>query len=419
MLQNKIILHIDMNSYFASVEQQANPFLRGKPVGVCAYISKNGCIIASSKEAKKVGIATGCRIRDALEKDPQVVLVQNDPSKYRTVTQKLFAILNEYTTNLEPYSIDEAFLDITGIVGVRAQPHVMDKLQIAHYIGEEINMRVKREIGEWLTCSIGISYTRFLAKLLSDTGPKDAVSVCAPDDITNLLNTLQLTDIWGINRRLELQFNNMGINTPLELYHADPAVILSALHRPGYFLWAGLHGREVSQSVAAREHPKSIGHSYCMPKKTTDKKYLAHILMKLCEKTGRRMREKQFDARLIHVYWRYTKGGGGRQSIRLYAPIYDSIDIFNHAWLSIQESVLTDTVSMLAVSVSDFSPAKDQQTLFQSFDAQSVKRRSLLGAMDAINDKHGEYTVIRGAMWGTDKNAPDRIGFRKTVSWES
>jgi DNA polymerase IV len=163
----KVILHIDMNSYFASVEQQANPFLRGRPVGVCSYLSPGGCIIASSMEAKAKGIKTGCRVSDARMLDPDVVLLENEPSKYRSATDKIFGILKEYTDTFEPYSIDEAFLDLTG--WVRDFP-------AAESLGRDIQCRIKAEIGEWLNSSVGIGWTRFLAKFAGDIAPKKACS---------------------------------------------------------------------------------------------------------------------------------------------------------------------------------------------------------------------------------------------------
>jgi DNA polymerase-4 len=156
-----------MNSYFASCEQQANPFLRGKPVGVCSYLSKNGCIIASSMEAKKFGVKTGCRVLDAKILCPEIVLLENEPAKYRSITEKIFPILSEYTDTLEPYSIDEAFLDLTGWVADLAE---------AKKKGEEIQRRIKKEVGEWLKSSVGISHTRWLAKFASDIADKDSVS---------------------------------------------------------------------------------------------------------------------------------------------------------------------------------------------------------------------------------------------------
>jgi DNA polymerase-4 len=159
----RVILHIDMNSYFASVEQQANPFLRGRAIGVVATMSPNGCIIASSVEAKAKGIKTGFRVREARDIDPNIILIPNDAAKYRTVTGGILRILRSYTEDIELYSIDEAFLNLTGFVS---------SLEEAISIGERIRQRITAEVGEWLKCSIGIAPTRWLAKFGSDIAPK-------------------------------------------------------------------------------------------------------------------------------------------------------------------------------------------------------------------------------------------------------
>src|SRR3989338_9170906 len=299
----RIILHLDMNSYFASVEQQANSFLRGRPVGVCAYLSRHGCIIASSKEAKAVGIKTGCRVAEALNLCPKAVLLQNDPPKYRSLTKRIFKILAEYTENLEPYSIDEAFLDLTNIpIALRrgnSEPglKIVRDLKDAYQIGQEINQRIKNEIGEWLTSSIGVAETKFWAKLLSDTGPKDGVSYIEPVQYKHYLESIRLTDIWGINYRLEKRFNRQGIYTPLDLVNSSGSKIIQHFGKYGYFLWLNLQGINVGPIKKEEDlAPKSIGHSYVLPNKTKDKDYLVGILMKLCEKTGRRLREQGLEA---------------------------------------------------------------------------------------------------------------------------
>ena len=166
-------------------------------------------------------------------------------------------------------------------------------------------------------------------------------------------------------------------------------------------------------------------------KNTIDKEYLAQILMKLCEKTGRRLRELEFDAKAVTVYWSYVAGGHAGRSKRLYAPIYESWDIFRLAWQPLQNLDLPDKVRMLAVSVSNFVPRSQQLNLFEdikedlpspslrrTFSRGEKEKYSLSRALDEVNNKYGEFTLIRGSMWGTSKNAPDRIGFRKTVSWE-
>ncbi len=242
MQNRKIIMHIDMNSYFASVEQQANLFLRGRPVGVCAYLSPGGCIIASSMEAKAKGVKTGCRVRDAKVLCPEIFLIENEPAKYRSTTEKIFAIFEEYTDRVEHYSIDEAFLDLTGwanerIIAIRhpevfcsvipakagiqeedAQRHFSALSWIPHHPslpirsvrddsreeGQDvfywakvtaliIRERIKIEVGEWMDCSIGISYTKFLAKFASDIADKKSVLVIRQSSRNAQRKTLHVT----------------------------------------------------------------------------------------------------------------------------------------------------------------------------------------------------------------------------------
>ena len=237
-MKNKIILHIDMNSYFASVEQQANPFLRGKSVGVCAYLSPNGCIIASSMEAKEKGIKTGTKVRETKEIDPDIVLVENEPAKYRSTTEAIFKIFSEYTDTVEPYSIDEAFLNLSGWT---------ESLEAAKRLGREIQHRIKDEVGERLNCSVGISWTKWLAKFASDIAPKK--SVLTIDNREKLNETLAgrpLIDAWGINTRMEKRLNMLGIKNLMDLKNFSADKIRRALGRYGYYLWANVSGQIVS-----------------------------------------------------------------------------------------------------------------------------------------------------------------------------
>ncbi|MCU0679601.1 MAG: DNA polymerase IV [Planctomycetes bacterium] len=401
---NRIILHIDMNSYFASVEQQANPFLRGKPVGVCAYLSPGGCIIASSAEAKQKGIKTGCTVREALALDPKVVLLENEPAKYRSTTEKLYAILKAYTDRMEPYSIDEAFLDLTGWVKGWVK---------AEKIGREIQARIKAEIGGWLNSSVGISFTKFLAKFASDIAPKKSMLVIdTREKLAGLLKDRPLTDAWGINIRMEARFNFLGIKNLLDLKNYSPDRIRRALGRYGYYLWAGVNGEEITSVLAGAPAPKSVGHSYCVPKHTTDKGYLAPVLYKLCEKAGRRLRALDREARVIQVGWAYTRAGGVHKSWTLPEPMFTAEEIFTPASSFLSSARLLLPVRMLFISVARLEPVSAQMSLFED----NLSRKELSRALDKLNDKYGEYTVIRGAMWGTADAARDRIGFRKTVA---
>jgi len=419
LMKDKIILHIDMNSYFASVEQQANPFLRGKPVGVCAYLSPGGCIIASSMEAKAKGIKTGCQVREARKLDPNVILVENEPAKYRSTTEAIFNIFKDYTDRVEPYSIDEAFLDLTGQPSLtcpsRQELRTASRaggFSRAQELGREIQHRVKSEVGEWLNCSVGISWTKWLAKFASDIAPKKSVLVL--DSKEKLMDTLEdrpLTDAWGINIRMERRLNMLGIKDLLELKNFSPDRIRRALGRYGYYLWANVNGEEIAVVERGVKAPKNIGHSYCVPKKTTDKNYLSPVLYKLCEKTGRRLRGQDLEAQSINVLLAYTRGGGIGRSWKTADKMFTTEEIYAEAGRLLSGSKLCLPVRMVAVSVGRLAPVTSQMSFFED----KLARKDLSRALDSLNDKYGEYTVVRGRMFGTDDIARDRIGFRKTV----
>jgi DNA polymerase IV len=398
---NKIIMHLDMNSYFASVEQQANPFLRGRAVGVCSYLSPGGCIIASSMEAKAKGIKTGCRVNEAKVLDPKVVLVENEPAKYRSTTEKIFAILSSYGGAVEPYSIDEAFIDLTGWV------NNFDK---ATCLAREIQFRIKEEVGVWLNCSVGISWTKFLAKFAGDIAPKK--SILAIEDklkLTELLRGRSLCDAWGINVRTETRLNLLGIKSLLDFKNYSEDKIRRSLGRYGYYLWANVNGIEISQVGEGSPAPKSIGHSYCLPKRTTDKDYLRGVLYKLCEKAGRRLRDSDLEAESMHVGWSYLREGGYFRSFKTKEKLFTTEEIFKYANQVLEKAQLAMPVRMLAVSVGSLSSVTSQMSFFED----NLSKKDLSRALDKINDKFGEFTVVRGQMFGTEDMARDRIGFRK------
>ena len=391
-----------MNSYFASCEQQANPFLRGRPVGVCAYLSKNGCIIASSIEAKKFGVKTGCRVFEAKELCPQIILIENEPAKYRSITQKIFSILFDYTDSIEPYSIDEAFLDLTGFA------HNFKETKI---IADQINQRIKKEVGEWLKASIGISETRFLAKFASDIAEKDSILIIEKEKAYKFFDR-EVTEAWGINTRLQIRLNALGIFTLNDLRRYPVSNLLQAFGKVGYYLWANVNGIELEGVKNEQElKPKSVGHSYCLPRRTKDKNYLLAILLKLCEKTGRRLRKLECEARTICFGFSYLHGGGFYKVKKLKNPVFETKNIFLAAKKLFLENQLQDEVSFLAISLSSLIPLQNQASLFQ--DNLALKKLST--SMDEINDKYGEHTIFLGNMFGTEKFARDRIGFRKSI----
>ncbi len=402
-MKHRIIVHLDMNSYFASVEQQANPFLRGKSVAVCAYLSDNGTIIASSVEAKAKGIKTGTRVSDALRLDPALVLVENEPAKYRTVTERIFNILRSYTDAMEPYSIDEAFLDLTGWVKDYAE---------AEQVAKKIKERIKLEVGEWLKCSVGISWTKFLAKFAGDTAPKGEVLIITPKNLEACL-ACEVDQAWGIGKAMSSRLRDLGIRTLLELKRSDPIKLKQRLGIYGYYLWCHANGQEISVVTQDAALPKSIGHSYCLPKKTTDKQYLEKVLLKLCEKTGRRLRSLNLEAQVSHLRLACLYDSHLNKTTRQSSGIFTTRDLFDPLREFLSGAHLTVAVVQMAVAATSLRPVSKQLDLF----SEKLKHKEVSLAMDRINNRYGEYTITSGLMLGTEDLAKDRIGFRKTISF--
>lgn len=400
---SRIILHLDMNSYFASVEQQANPLLRGRPVGVCAYLSPHGCIIASSIEAKARGIKTGMRVPAAKAVCPELVLVENDPAKYRFVSEQVFSILREYAGHMEIYSIDEAFADLSGLV---------DSLSEAARLGQVIKQRIRTEVGDWLRCSIGIAPTRWLAKFASEEQKPDGLTVLTAHDLDRVFAGRPLEHAWGIASALSGKLQTLGIKDLLGLKRASPEKLRRCLGMNGYYLWAAVNGIETSGvGDHEAESPKSIGHSYCLPKRTTDITYLRAVMTKLVCKAGWRMRRQGLQARGVRGGYDFVSGGGMWHSWQLAVPIETDSEIAREAGKLLQPGSVSRPVRLLAVSLFSLSPASSQLSLFTDV----ASHRSLSRALDEINERYGSFTVMPGHLLAVKGQALDRIGFRKSV----
>lgn len=423
----RIILHLDMNSYFASVEQQANPHLRGRSVGVVATMSPNGCVIASSIEAKARGIKTGVRVQEAQALDPQVLFIPNDSAKYRSCTEGIFRILREYTEDIEMYSIDEAFLTLTGFVHGFSQ---------AATLAEEIRRRIQREVGEWLRCSIGIAPTRWLAKFAGDTADKGKTQIIHRGNLHETLDPRRVTDAWGIAHRLERRLNALNIYSLGHLRHYPVINLMQVFGIMGYELWAHVNGIEVP-GLRTPDIPKSIGHQHVFTKKATSLEYPKAVLAKLCEKAGRRLRKLNLEAYGVWVratlpeWYREpgstrfisnhlwgprsgrVHGGGGK----LAYPLYDTRDIFRHCWEYLRGDLPPGAFpNSLAMGLFYLKPRVNQLELWPRLKQQDSP--ALAGALDRLNDKYGDFTVTRGSLWGMgEKDAPDRVGFRKSVAF--
>lgn len=397
--QKPLVMHIDLNSCFATVEQQANPLLRGKPVVVAAYSTPNAFILAPSIEAKQVGIKMGMNIRDARMVYPNVIVRTPDPPKYRDVHQKFMKIFTSYSPDVTAKSIDEAVIDF------RPVETLYPDLEA---VGREIKLRMKLEIGEWIRCSIGISTNMFLAKLAATLHKPDGLTTI---DHTNLLDTYkkcELMDFCGINVRYKARLNAYGILTPLDFFYATGEKLQKDVFRSivGGYWFKKIRGYEADP----KDFPtKSIGHQYALKIPTDDKHELARLLMKLCEKMGRRLRKKGFIAQGIHMWFLYRDRTSWHRGRLMHENLYTTLELYKHAQFIFNSQPELKPITHIGVSCYHLSPHDSRQ--LSLFEEESAKARSVADAADQLNDKYGEFTVVPGTMAEMDDVIIDRIAF--------
>ncbi len=401
--KKQTIMHLDMNSYFASCEQQANPSWRGKPVGVCSYLHPMGTIIAASIEAKALGISTGTKLWEAKLKEPKIILVRDEPTKYRVITERIRKIITDYTDQVENYSIDESFLCFHGT----DLELVNEKKKIVK-LALEIKQRIKKEVGDWLNCSVGIAKTRFLAKVASDYKKPDGLVIIDDKNIDSMLRNLSLTDLWGISRGLKGKLNSLGIFSPLDIKKSSPLFLMKKMGRGGYFLWSRLNALEVdSRLTRNKTNDKSLGHSYTLIEKTDEKKKLALLFLKLCEKIGRRLRKQNKVAKTCFIGWKYAYGGGFACQEKINKITDDSLVIFQIINKHLTRKILAGKIRKIFVNVSGLEEKKTQLNFF----TDEIKNDRLWKSIDELNDRYGDFAVRRGIVNNLEGQIPDRIAF--------
>ncbi len=409
----RLLCHIDMNSYFASVEQQANPHLRGRPVGVCAYLHRYGCVIAASVEAKQQGMKVGMSMEEARTRVPSAVFVQNEPSKYRATTAKILRIFRELTPTVEVYSIDEAFLDLTGWCRDEAE---------AAFLVTRVKHRIATEVGEWLRCSAGIAPTRFLAKFASDRQKPNGLVILNHQNLDECLARAELEDACGIGPRIRRRLERLKIYSLLDLKQAPVGNLMRSFGKYGFYLWAKVNGIECERLQDGEPVPKTIGHSYCVPMSVHREKKVAAVLARLTERAGRRLRRHGLFAGAIVVTVGLRDQGTYRtECLRFCEPVADPWSLGDAASRTLHVCWKGEPVDFLAVTLVDLSrpTAQTRLPLIPTIASglRTTDRLPALGrSLDVIRDKYGEQSVVFGRMLPLldgDDHAADRIGFRK------
>lgn len=389
------VMHLDLNSCFATIEQQANPNLRGRPIAVAAYTSANGCILAASVEAKQLGIKTGLRVKEGLAIYPKLVILPPDTDKYRFVHQALRSLLSNYTPNLLPKSIDEFVLDFSH-----------SQYQDLFTLARQIKNQIRREVGEWLTVSVGLGPNRFLAKVASNLRKPDGLEEISINNYQSVYSRLTLPDLHGINTRLTARLHAGEIYTVTDFLNSELYTLRSVFHSVSSYYWyLRLRGYEIDDVDFGR---KSFGNMYSLPRPTSAYVELSPILHKLVAKVSFRLRSYGYHARGFYLGLLYTDHSFWHRHYSSSTPIFSETDVYQVFHRLLLRSPLSKPVVNLAISC--FNLQKDNLVQLDLFNTIN-KKLNVSQAMDNINRKYGCFVISSAGMAGTESLVPDRIGF--------
>ena len=399
-------LVVDLNCAFASIEQQHDPSLRGRPLAIAAYATDAATIVSSSREARDLGIKTGMKVFEAKAIFPAVIVRDPNPPLYRQASDRLVDIMKRHSPDVLRMSIDEASINLAGTPNLR-------KLG-PEGVGRAIKQAIRSEIGECVTASVGVSTSIWMAKQASNLNKRDGLERIDHTNLVAVFERLHLTDLSGIAEASARRLARGGITTPVQFLRATPARLrLAGMHAEVARGWSmRLRGYEVGGFEHVRR--KSYSHSHVMARATASQRELEELLMRLSDMVGRRLRAAGRRGRVVSVgvVYRPEAGHFSRQA-KQPAPVSTGDEIYQAALKLLAARDPRLAVGTLGVGLSDLVDGDGGQLdLFAS--ATPLKKLRLEAAVDALRDRFGEDAVQRSRLLGRAAVVRDRIAFGNT-----
>jgi DNA polymerase-4 len=401
------ILHIDLNSCFAMVEQQARPLLRGRPVGVTNRKTTNACVVAASYEAKAKGVKVGMNFKEARELVPDLILVETDPPKYHFVYQKLVHIMRNYSPNIAMKSIDEGIINFAGTRIVNKRP--------LEDIGYEIKRRLRDDVGTWVTCNIGIAPNRFLAKQAAALHKPDGLDVIDHTNLRQTLADLELTDLFGIAERNQARLNAYGIYTPLQFLDTPAQVLRKQVFKSvvGEDWYRRLRGHEVDDYHSST---KTVGRQYVLDYESANsEERLRSRLAYLAETTAMKLRYNNLSARGVSVFVTYNGGDHWHERKMFKTSFFSNAEVVRRTMLLFNRRPRFERPMVIGVSCYQLTPSSMNQVSL----LEDVNREVwLTQAMDIINEQFGEFTITYANSLASKAIVKQKIPFGSTRYFE-
>jgi len=387
----RTIAHVDLNACFASLEQQSNPRLRGKPTAVVRKAQRVSVISAPSYEAKRRGVKTGMTTLEAERHCPELHVLLEDPTKYLEASRRFFELLHDLTGAVEIFSVDEGFVDLS---------YPLHQLGNPLWVAELIKRKVRERLGEWMTVSIGIGPSKVIAKLAGEQRKPDGLVWIRDHEVQDWLATLDVDEACGIAERTKERLAAMGIRSLADLGRADVMKLRQAFGINGYFLHLIGQGKDpVPFKSGGAPARKGFGHGRVLPWPWPDFEGAKDWLQILCHMVARRMRSHDNAARVVHLSVESATGWGGSKQRCLPVATDDEQVIFDTC-LRIAEGLaqqnrLPQEIQYIGVSVSKLYD-RNRQPLHLFHQGQA--RHRLIDAMDTINGQFGDLSVYFGGL---------------------
>ena len=399
--ERPLIMHIDLNSCFATVEQQARPLLRGRPVAIANRRTEKTSIVTASYEAKALGISLGMKVYEAKKLAPNLVVLESDPPKYRYVYHKLMDIMQRYSAHITMKSIDEGIIDFH-----QASSAIQNRDLVE--IGYEIKRALKEEIGCWMRCNVGIAPNRFLAKTAAGLHKPDGLDVITHENLRETFATLKLTDLTGIAGRNEARLNRVGIYTPLEFLDADPTTLQKIVFKSinGVYWHQRLRGWEVDD---LSHDVKTVGRQYVLESFDLTRTEVLQRLHHLCESVGHRMRSKNKVARGVIVS---GKSRSGYWHFRRMSPLPFFTNQAIYAQAAMLMAHAPDGVMKISITCYQLEDGLGNQ--LSLFGDQLARQQQVTSAIDEINKRFGDRTVHSADTLGTGFYVKQKVPFGST-----
>jgi len=386
-IQSKHIIHFDMDAFYPSVEILDNPALKRKPV-IVGGGKERGVVSSASYEARRFGVHSAQPVAKAKRLCPDGVFLPVRMSRYQEISKQVFEIFCRFTPLVEPLSIDEAFLDVTGSIRLFGQPED---------IAKQIKQIVLTETG--LTVSAGVAPSKFVAKIASDIDKPDGLTVVHPDGVRDFLDPLPVKKMWGVGKVTQLSLSHLNIHTFRELRQTPVKVLEKKIGKHGvkiHLLAMGIDERDVIPD----HDVKSIGHEQTFSQDIIALNVAQKELLALSNKVARRMRHKGLKGKTITLKVKYFDFVQITRSATLPKSIDDGFELYSVACRLLKKTEITKKpIRLLGISLSQlsFSGIGTQLSLFDQ-DPSSQKRQRLNIALDSLYEKFGDKSVVPGTL---------------------